>query len=73
MPASLQSQRGRGTAFPMNGKPKTDNPADGKDVRAERLAAALRANLKRRKQQARSRAAEAQAAETPAEPRSPKD
>ncbi len=29
----------------------------GKDARAERLAAALRANLKRRKQQARVRAA----------------
>ena len=31
-------------------------PADSKDARAERLAAALRENLKRRKAQARSQA-----------------
>jgi len=31
-------------------------PADSKDARAERLAAALRENLKRRKDQARSQA-----------------
>jgi hypothetical protein len=31
-------------------------PADSKDTRAERLAAALRENLKRRKAQARSQA-----------------
>jgi hypothetical protein len=31
-------------------------PADAKDARAERLAAALRENLKRRKAQARSQA-----------------
>jgi hypothetical protein len=37
----------------MNAPPK---PADDKDPRAERLAAALRENLKRRKAQARSKA-----------------
>lgn len=35
-------------------------PADSKDARAERLAAALRENLKRRKAQARSQAGKEQ-------------
>jgi hypothetical protein len=42
----------------MNGQRKSgETPRSGKDARAERLAAALRANLKRRKQQARVREA----------------
>jgi hypothetical protein len=42
----------------MNGQRKSgETPRSGKDARAERLAAALRANLRRRKQQARAREA----------------
>ena len=38
------------------GHDRPAKPADSKDARAERLAAALRENLKRRKAQARSQA-----------------
>jgi hypothetical protein len=42
----------------MNGQRKSgETPRGAKDARAKRLAAALRANLKRRKQQARVREA----------------
>ncbi len=43
-------------------------PADSKDARAERLAAALRENLKRRKAQARSQASAKQPAKDEDEP-----
>ena len=47
----------------------TQGKSDARERRAERLAAALKANLRRRKAQARGRAADEQAVEAPAEPR----
>jgi hypothetical protein len=43
----------------MDAKPGKTKAADAKDAKAERLAAALRANLARRKLQARARSADA--------------
>ena len=43
----------------MDAKPAKTRAADARDAKAERLAAALRANLARRKVQARVRAADA--------------
>jgi hypothetical protein len=45
----------------------TQGKSDDRERRAERLAAALKENLRRRKAQARGRAADEQAVEVPAE------
>jgi hypothetical protein len=53
----------------MSEDKRTPVPASaGDEAKAERLAAALRANLKRRKAQARAKDEPAQAAEPPREP-----
>jgi hypothetical protein len=50
------------TGKAKSGETRADRDNGGKDIRAERLASALRANLRRRKQQARVRAAAKSAA-----------
>jgi hypothetical protein len=47
----------------------TQRKSDERERRAERLAAALKENLRRRKAQARGRAGDAPGAEAPAQPR----
>jgi hypothetical protein len=54
----LEEKRGERTMGKGDGEPQpAGKPKAAIDARAERLAAALRANLKRRKAQARDRAA----------------